>query len=225
MTSYSRFCWFSFEQQLFVITRVFQTDCLTYTGFKQRTERAWVDRMRLNNTTSSYGWVSIILHWLLALVLLGLFFSGVWMVDLDYYSTWYHQAPWIHKSIGVLAVSLMLFRLVWNIKNKTPQGLDSPALNRVAHAVHHTLYLLVIVLGVSGYLIATAEGDSISVFDWFEVQALITPFEGQADLAGWLHEWLAYSLIALVVLHVLAALKHHFFTQDLTLKRMLKPQK
>lgn len=125
--------------------------------------------MQITNTTKSYGWVSIILHWILALGIIGLFASGVWMVDLDYYSTWYHQAPWIHKSFGIIVVFAMLLRFLWNRLQSQPEGLDTKAMNAVAHFVHSVLYLLVLLLGVSGYLISTAESDPISVFDWFEL--------------------------------------------------------
>lgn len=179
--------------------------------------------MQLTNTSKTYGLITIALHWILAVTFIGLFALGFWMVDLDYYSTWYHQAPWIHKSLGILAVALMLLRLVWKLFNTQPEGLDKPALNKAAHGVHHLFYVMIFLLGVSGYLISTAEGDAISVFDWFAVPALITPFEGQADLAGEIHEWLGYGLIAFVILHAAASLKHHLIDKDNTLKRMLWP--
>lgn len=153
-----------------------------------------------------------------------LFALGLWMVELDYYSTWYHDAPFIHKSVGVLLVLLMFARFIWNLSNPKPVVLNaSKVLKVVAHTVHIFLYLLVFLLGVSGYLISTAESQPISVFTWFDVPALITPFANQADIAGLVHKWLAYTLIALVMLHTAAALKHHFWDKDLTLKRMLKP--
>lgn len=179
--------------------------------------------MHIKNTTHHYGLIAILLHWVLAIVFIGLFVLGFWMVGLDYYSTWYHDAPAIHKSIGVLAVSLMLLRFFWKLSNPQPNGLDKPLLNTLAHVVHGLFYLLILLLGLSGYLISTAEGDSIFVFDWFELPALLTPFEGQADLAGLIHEWVAYVFIGTVVLHALAALKHHFIDRNETLKRMLNP--
>ncbi|MBN2866971.1 MAG: cytochrome b [Thiotrichales bacterium] len=180
--------------------------------------------MQLKNQSQTYGWISIVLHWMVAIVVLGTFALGFWMVDLDYYSTWYHDAPNIHKSIGVLLILGMLARFLWNQVNIKPQPLAKSALqNSIAVTVHLILYLLVFAIGVSGYLISTAESQPIAVFDWFEVPALFTPFEDQADIAGEIHEWLAYGLMGLVALHALAALKHHFFNKDKTLKRMLKP--
>lgn len=83
------------------------------------------------------------------------------------------------------------------------------------------LYVLLLVLLLSGYLISTADGKPISVFGWFEVPALFSGAGQQADLAGDVHLWLAWSLVLLSALHALAALKHHFVDRDTTLKRML----
>lgn len=180
--------------------------------------------MQLTNQTQTYGWISIVLHWTMAIVVFGTFALGFWMVDLDYYSTWYHDAPNIHKSIGVLLILGMLARFLWNQLNTKPQPLAESALqNSLAVTVHLTLYLLVFAIGVSGYLISTAESQPIAVFNWFEVPAWLTPFEDQADIAGDIHEWLAYGLMGLVALHAMAAFKHHVFNKDNTLKRMLKP--
>ena len=73
---------------------------------------------------------------------------------------------------------------------------------------------------VSGYLISTADGRPIAVFDWFEVPALITSIPDQADVAGLIHEYLAWALLIFSAVHALAALKHHFIDRDPTLKRM-----
>lgn len=180
------------------------------------------------NNSLGYGWVSIGFHWLLAVAIIGLFALGAWMVTLGYYSPWYHDAPAIHKSVGVLTVGAMVFRWLWMLwpPQPSPASQKIPAWqNAAASAVHATFYLLVLGLGVSGYLIAAAEGHPVSVFGWFEVPVWIEPFEQQADRAGELHQWLAYSLMGLVALHALAALKHHFIDRDRTLVRMLRPER
>ncbi|WP_028486935.1 cytochrome b [Thiomicrorhabdus chilensis] len=180
--------------------------------------------MLFKNTPDRYGWISISLHWMLAAALFSLFALGVWMVELDYYSNWYHDAPFIHKSIGVLLVMMMVLRFIWVRLNPKPKPLSKNAkLNFVAGMVHGVLYVLVFALGISGYLISTAEGQGVSVFDWFNVPAWLQAFEGQADVAGEVHEWLAYGLMTLVGLHALGALKHHFIDRDKTLMRMLRP--
>ena len=59
--------------------------------------------MQWRNTAHRYGLVSVLLHWLIAAAVFGLFGLGLWMVGLDYYSSWYRTAPDLHKGIGVLA--------------------------------------------------------------------------------------------------------------------------
>jgi len=181
--------------------------------------------MQFKNNTKSYGWVSIVFHWVIAVAVFAMFVLGLWMVSLDYYSTWYHTAPNIHKSIGVILVAAMLARLIWNAFNPKPQPLeDTPKLNAVAKTVHLVLYFLIFALGLSGYLISTAESHPVYVFNWFELPAIFEPIADQADRAGEIHEWIAFTLIGLVLLHALAALKHHFVDKNNTLKRMFKPQ-
>lgn len=180
----------------------------------------------LTNSPNQYGWISIAFHWSIAVGVIGLFAVGVWMVDLDYYSNWYHDAPFIHKSVGILVVGAMMLRWIWNWVSKPPQtyaGVTSEWARRAIHVMHLSLYLLVVLIGVSGYLISTAEDQGIMVFNWFEVPALFPAFENQADIMGDVHEWLANILIGLVVLHLLGALKHHLWDKDNTLRRMLTP--
>lgn len=182
--------------------------------------------MSLKNSTEHYGLVSRLLHWVSALWIFGLFGLGVWMVTLDYYSTWYHQGPTLHKAMGLLLMTLILIRLVWRWMNPQPVLLNTPnrLMQRLIPRMHDAMYLLLLAIGMSGYLISTAEGHGISVFEWFTVPALISG-DGQADWAGDIHEWLAYSLMALVALHAAGALKHHFWDKDDTLKRMVFSKK
>lgn len=181
--------------------------------------------LALTNSSHRYGWISISLHWLIAMGVIGLFALGLWMVDLGFYSPWYHDAPAIHKSIGVLFVGLMLFRLVWKLANPKTKAVagQSKSVIFLAHSVHALLYLLVFGLGLSGYFISTAEGQPIEVFNWFSIPAFPLGIENQADIAGEIHLYIALTLIGLASLHALAALKHHFWDKDVTLKRMLKP--
>jgi len=179
--------------------------------------------MRLRNNDSAYGLPAIAFHWVTAAAVAGLFGLGAWMVELSYYDPWYHKAPTIHKSIGVLLFALTLLRLLWVLTGRHPQPPPhSPAWERAAARIAHgALYLLLVLLMVSGYLISTAEGHPIPLFGWIEIPALPWALAQQAEIAGRLHRLLAYTLVGLVCLHALAALKHHFIDHDETLRRML----
>ena len=86
---------------------------------------------------------------------------------------------------------------------------------------HVAIYLAISVVLISGYLIPTAAGAPISVFDLFSVPALVTDVTNLEDTAGLVHRYAAYALIGLVSLHAAAALKHHFINRDNTLRRIL----
>lgn len=177
----------------------------------------------LKNTTSGYGLIAILLHWLMALAIFGMFGLGLYMVTLNFYHPWYHSALETHKAIGVLVGMVLLARFGWRSINVSPAGLSAkPVENQLAHVAHMALYLLMAALLVSGYLISTADGRAIEVFGLFYVPSLIAR-EGLEDTAGEIHEVLAWTLIGLVLLHAAAALKHHFMSKDNTLRRMLRP--
>jgi cytochrome b561 len=177
----------------------------------------------MKNSDKYYGYLTIILHWLSAIIIFGLFALGYWMVELTYYDAWYKTAPALHKSTGISLFLLILIRVVWRNKQTKPESLASH--NRFeqisAHAAHIVLYVLLLAIMLSGYLISTADGVGIEVFNLFTVPAFAALIENQEDIAGVIHQYLAYSMIAIALLHALAALKHHFIDKDATLKRML----
>lgn len=177
----------------------------------------------LKNSGTQYGVVSKVVHWVVALSVVGLFAVGYWMVELSYYSPWYRTAPYWHKSIGVLLALLMLGRLLWRYYSPPPKALASHGLwtRRAAKVMQLGLYLTILILVGSGYLISTADGRPIAVFDWFSVPSLGMLFPRQTDIAGVVHEFAAYSVLVLAGGHAGAALKHHVIDKDNTLKRML----
>lgn len=177
----------------------------------------------LKNTSTDYGLIAIALHWLVTLVVIGLFILGLWMTGLDYYDPWYQRAPDLHRSIGMLLFIVMAFRLAWRWSNTAPRPEPNHAMweRRLAGIAHGLLYALLFAVMIAGYLISSADGRPIDVFGLFDVPATLSGLENQEDIAGEIHEILAYILIGLSVLHAAAALKHHFIDRDRTLKRML----
>lgn len=182
------------------------------------------ESLKLRNHPQGYGVVAIGLHWLVAVVVVGMFILGVWMTGLDYYHEWYKRGPDIHRSIGILLFFVLMFRIYWRITNVRPQDEPGtgPVQKKLAHSVHLFLYFMLLAMMVSGYLISTADGRGIDVFGWFEVPA-IPPLdiENLEDKAGDVHWYLALVLAGFTGLHALAALKHHFIDKDRTLAKML----
>lgn len=179
--------------------------------------------MTMKNTENRYGWMSMSIHWLVALAVFGLFGLGLWMTSLSYYSPWYQKAPVIHMTVGVVLLLLMTFRVIWRFATPQPKALDthSGLVRFMSKAGHLGLYLLLFTVMISGYLIFTADGDPITLMGGIELPAIISDLPKQADTAGAIHFYGAWALVLLAGGHGLAALKHHFVDKDATLKRML----
>jgi len=145
------------------------------------------------------------------------------MVGLDYYSGWYKTAPALHKSIGLSLLVVTLCRMVWRKIDTQPEALQGHTKleQKAGHYTHHFLYFLMLIVFVSGYMISTADGRGIEVFELFTVPGFGPLLENQEDIAGGVHEYATYLLVGLALLHACAALKHHFIDKDETLKRML----
>ncbi|WP_206750247.1 cytochrome b/b6 domain-containing protein [Idiomarina seosinensis] len=176
--------------------------------------------MMLKNTEARYGIIAIVIHWLTALIVIGLFALGWWMLTLTYYDEWYRLGPWWHKSFGITLLGITVLRVLWTLFNTKPKPIGSKLERLGAKAGHLLLYLLLFTVMISGFLISTADGSSISVFGLFPVPAIITDLPSQADIAGEVHWYSAVALLILAGGHALASLKHHFINKDSTLIRM-----
>ena len=164
----------------------------------------------------------VLLHWVMAIIVVALYVLGDYMVDLDYYDPWYQSAPFWHKSFGLLLAMLLILRVISRLAYAAPK---EPAISGVirysAIFVHLALYVLLIGVMASGYLISTADGRGIAFFSWFEVASFGELFENQEDVAGVWHERMGLGLLVLAGLHALAAIKHHCVDRDKVLRRMI----
>lgn len=175
----------------------------------------------LKNSSEQYGWVSIVIHWLMAMVIIGMFVLGIWMVELEYYDTWYHRAPWVHRSVGMLLLFLLIFRSVWRLTNPVPEIMGAWWEKIIALWVHRGHYLFMFAVIISGYLISTALGRGVEVFGWFDFPAMLPADKGRETTAGFVHMLLAWGFMGYIAMHAAAAMKHHFIDKDITLLRML----
>ena len=88
----------------------------------------------LRNSSTCYGLVSVFLHWSMTLLIIGLFALGLWMVTLDYYDVWYHDAPQLHKSLGLLVAALWLSSSGELMDRSEGVGSNGPCCDLVATA-------------------------------------------------------------------------------------------
>ncbi len=178
--------------------------------------------MNLYNTKTGFGLVSKLLHWLIALGIIGLIALGWWMVGLSYYDPWYNASLELHKDFGMVVLLLVFAKFCWQVANRPPgpgAGLK-PWERKASHAMHWVLYVLMLAVPVTGYMITTAAGQGVSVFGLFEVPAILPQSETARELATDIHYYFSYGAIALILGHAGAALKHHFVDKDDTLIRM-----
>ncbi|MGY0399987.1 MAG: cytochrome b, partial [Ostreibacterium sp.] len=170
----------------------------------------------------NYGRLTITLHWIMAVAIIGMYPLGLIIVDLTYYDAGYKILPYIHKSIGLILLGLLLIQFFWHFVSHHPEPIPQPKiLHIISQLTHKFLFILIAIVLVSGYLISTADGRGIAIFNWIEIPALPIVMDNQADLAGKIHFYAATTLVVLAGLHALAALKHHFIDKDVILKRML----
>lgn len=176
--------------------------------------------MRIKNTANKYGVVAISLHWILAILMIGLLILGIYMVELPISLQKLKLYGW-HKEYGFLVLGLAIVRIIWRLINITP-NLSIPAWEEfAARAVHWAFYGFMFALPITGWLITSAAGLPASFFGLFTLPDLIAPNEESRLLFQEIHKWLGYALIAFIALHTAAALKHHFIDKDDILRRML----
>ena len=179
-------------------------------------------RQKMDKKTD-LSWLTIILHWGIALLVLVLFFLGIWMVDLNYYDPWYYDGPWWHKGFGVVLFGLLIWQGCWQFYRVKVVQLLAPGSwqARLSVLMHFLLLFMTYLIILTGYFMVTGLGQGVIVFDWFSLPALMLLGDNVMQLFGDFHCYGAYFLMGLVSLHILAALKHHFFDKDSVLIRML----
>ena len=167
-----------------------------------------------------YGRPAVVLHWLLAVAIVGSFAVGSYMVDLPFSPQRLKLYNW-HKWAGVLILALSAGRLLWRLWSPPPAPLPMAAWqHRAAQGVHGLLYVLFFAVPLAGWAYSSAAGFPIVLFGVLPLPDFVPK---DADLAEALKPWhgrLAWGLAALVMLHVAGALKHHFIDRDGLLRRM-----
>lgn len=175
--------------------------------------------MQIKNSTTCFGIVAILFHWVIAVLIIGLLALGLYMVPLPVSLSKLKYYGW-HKEFGLLVLFLAIFRLIWRLSNVNPE-LALPWLEKIAaRSMHWAFYVFMFAMPITGWLITSAAGLPASFFGLFTLPNIIAPDEDKLILFEWIHEWLGYALIAAICLHFTAALKHHFINKDDILRRM-----
>ena len=177
----------------------------------------------LRNTSTNWGSLSRWFHWILGITIIGMIAYGWWMnhfparADRFFYRS-------IHADIGYVVLLLTVIWLIWRGINPTPAlPDDTPRWQRIAlRASHWALYLVTILVAMLGWAHSGAhKPDYASWFGLFRVPQFTSTDKASANTYENLHIYLAYVLLALIVIHVAAATWHHFVKRDRVTARMI----
>ncbi len=179
----------------------------------------------IRNTEDRFGAVAMLLHWLMALLIIGLVALGLYMVSLPDagFNTKKIMLIIYHKQLGISVLVLFAVRLAWRLTHILPRlAAHLPEWQKVAaRFVHLCFYALMFMLPLTGWLMSSAAGIPVSFFGLFTLPDFLPHDEYLFRRLIDIHEWLGYMLIFFIFIHVGAALRHHFVFKDDTLRKML----
>jgi cytochrome b561 len=172
--------------------------------------------MEWRNSAERYGFLGQTLHWVIVAGLIASYFIAEAAEDDEV-----GDLMGLHRSVGLTILSLAILRLLWRLLDRRPPWpATMVAYERViARATHVIFYVLLFTLPVTGWMVSSAEGDPVRFFDLFGLPPLIVGAD--EDMLEDLHEILFNVLLGFAVLHVIGALKHHFWNRDDVLRSML----
>jgi len=168
-----------------------------------------------------YTRTAITLHWLIALLIFIAFPLGIYMHELALSPTKLKLYSY-HKWLGVTVFTLSLIRLLWRIRHQPPPLPASITRwqQRAARITHYLLYALLIAVPVSGWLMSSAKGVQTVWFGLLPLPDMVPRDKSLGELLKAVHLGLNITLLTLVVVHLLAGLKHHFIDGDKIMSRM-----
>ena len=178
--------------------------------------------MQLKNDGQRYGAVAQLFHWTIVVLIVVQFILANRADDLPLGAAKIAVLAQ-HKSFGITILALMLLRLLWRWINPVPaEPADVPGWQRIAARISHVaLYALLLVTPIVGWLMSSARNFPVSWFGLVTLPDFIAPNRPTYDFLHEAHELLAATLFWLALLHIAAALKHHFVDRDNVLRRML----
>lgn len=182
--------------------------------------------MGISNTNTSWGWLTKLQHWAMAITIIT---TGIFMWHVNDSTWWFKSSPEIfityihwHKSLGMIALVLIVLRLWWRWRNPVPVTTKlTPAEEKWSHRVHVALYVLMVAVPITGWLSSSLFGSVTNFFGLFIIPAITPESRDLLDFAYWAHFGLAWAIMLLVAAHIVAALYHHFIRKDGVLRAML----
>ena len=184
----------------------------------------------MSQIIARYDRVQIILHWLIAAIILGMIGLGLFMIELpkqselpvgeDSVRAFYFL---LHKSMGITVGMLIILRVVWRLTHTAPPLPDSVSKwqQKAASIVHWLLYALMLAMPLSGFMQSIYSKYSTK-FWGLELPRLAEADTAMRESFSQIHECLAFTIIALIALHIIAAIKHRFSGNEIADRMSLK---
>lgn len=184
--------------------------------------------MAARNSASEWGFVSKLLHWTIAVLILTAITLSVWAGQLDpeiasHRGLWQVLIMKLHKPIGFTALLLVIVRIAWAISNRRPRLPASMSRLEVglSKLAHFALYLLMLVVPVTGWFMSQYADSPINYFGLFEVGNVVAADKDMIKPLHTLHVTLGLTTLGLILFHVAAALFHQYVRKDGVLSAML----
>jgi cytochrome b561 len=169
--------------------------------------------------SESYSLISKLLHWILAALLIGLIGLGWYMTSIENQSRdWYFN---LHKSFGLVAAFLILLRIIWRLKHKPAPLPNSVPIwqAKISRLIHFLLYICIIFMPMTGFIGACYSKSGIKFFG-IQLPTLVNKNREIANVFFNIHGVIAWILVCLIALHILAAIKHLLINKDGVFQRM-----
>ena len=176
--------------------------------------------MALRNGPDEFGLISRLIHWGMALLLISLLALGLRIAAMEpgLSTLWLYG---LHKTLGLTALALVLLRVIWHLISPPPGPQATGWMRLFIKAWHWTLYALMIATPIAGWAGSSASGIDTLYAETFVIPPLVEPNETSEFVWFILHEIFAKTLLGMVIVHMLAALKREM-DGDGTLTRMLR---
>jgi cytochrome b561 len=175
----------------------------------------------MNSSSAKFTPVAIGLHWIMAAGLVLAFGVGQYMSGLEL-SPWKLKIYTWHKWLGVTLFLLVGIRVTWRLTHRPPAlpSTMNQRLQKITEAAHRALYVLMVLIPLTGWLHSSAAGVSVVYFNLFPLPNLVPKDKALSHLFETFHQTLNWALLALVLGHVAAALKHQLIDRDHLMARM-----
>jgi len=181
-----------------------------------------VEKIQLLDGDATFGWTSILLHWITSIIIVALWYLGKSILngpseDAD-------AMRGLHVSLAASSWLIIFARSIWRLRSGHPhvKG-QSLRIHRIAKLAHYTMLLVLGLMLLSGPLLVWSGGHAIDVFGFLSIPSPLSASESLREFAWFIHSNSSMALLILVLLHIGGALKHLMFHSDDTIARMIWP--